>query len=84
MSKSILLGFAMAATLSAYATGAPAAVQAKDVNCAECAGVVVAVVRSTTVVRSGPRRTTAVHRRGPRRTTVVRRGPSGTTVIHRR
>ncbi len=79
MSKSILLGFAMAATLSVYATGAPAAVLAKDVNCAECAGVPVAVVRS---IRSGPRRTT-VRRRGPRRTTVVRRGPSGTTVIHR-
>lgn len=83
MSKSILLGFAMAAALSAYATGAPAAVQTKDVNCAQCAGVAIAVRSSTTVVRSGPRRTTVVRRRGPRRTTVVRRRPSSTTVIHR-
>jgi hypothetical protein len=84
MSKFILLGFAMAASLSVYATRAPAAIQTKDVNCAECASVAVAVRSRTTVVRSGPRRTTVVHRSGPRRTTVVRRGPRRTTVVHRR
>jgi hypothetical protein len=73
----------MASSLSGYATGAPAAVQAKEVNCAECASVAVVVRSRTTVVRSGPRRATVVHRsRG--RTTVVRSRPRRTTVIHRR
>jgi hypothetical protein len=82
MSKFILLGIAMAASLSVYTTGATAAVQAKDVNCAECANAAVLARSRTTVVRSGSGRT-AVVRRGPRRTAVVRSGPRRTTVVHR-
>jgi hypothetical protein len=82
MSKFILLGVAMAASLSVYTTRASSAVQAQEVNCAECASVAVVVRSRTTVVRSGPRRATVVHR-SRSRTTVVRSRPRRTTVIHR-
>jgi hypothetical protein len=69
MRKIALLGFVLAAWLSAYATEASAAVCARGARGAACVGPRGAVVGRRFIA---PRRTTTVVR-GPRRTAVIRR-----------